>query len=169
MQGFLGIDAGTQGLSAIFTNQKLDIVALGEGGYEMVADLAEGCYEQRPEDWQNALQVAMQELHSKLDSLGETMEVLAIGISGQMHGEVLTDGDGHVLGAARLWCDGRNEREGQELTERLGVKMPKRITAARWLWTVRNKSALAARVQAHHDARRLVGAAPHGRVELGDW
>jgi sugar (pentulose or hexulose) kinase len=74
------------------------------------------------------------------------MHVQAIGISGQMHGEVLADELGRSLGPARLWCDGRNEAEGHELTERLGVKMPKRITSARWLWTIRNQPEKAAKV-----------------------
>ena len=46
---------------------------------------------------------------------------------------------GDVLGPARLWCDGRNESEGHELTNKLGVKCPKRMTAVRWLWTIRNQ------------------------------
>lgn len=135
-KGFLGIDAGTQGLAVVFTNEGLEVLATGDGHYEMVAGLAEGCYEQNPADWLAALRDAMADLRSKLS--GE-IEVLAIGISGQMHGEVLCDKNGEPLGPARLWCDSRNEKEERELTEKLGVKMPKRITAARWLWTVRNQ------------------------------
>ena len=52
--------------------------------------------------------------------------------------------DGHSVGPVRLWCDSRNDAEGHELTERFGVKMPKRITAARWLWTIRNQNERAA-------------------------
>ena len=74
------------------------------------------------------------------------MEVLEIGLSGQMHGEVLTGEDGEPVGPARLWCDGRNEDEGNELTERLGTKCPKRMTAVRWLWTIRNQPEKAAHV-----------------------
>ena len=143
-KGFLGIDAGTQGLSVIFTNENLDVIATGDGGYEMVSGLKDGCYEQLPADWEEALSTAMSDLRAKLDS---EIEVLGIGISGQMHGEVLADSDGNSLGAARLWCDSRNEAEGDELTEAFGVKMPKRITAARWLWTVRNRKDLALRAQ----------------------
>jgi len=141
-KGFLGIDAGTQGLSVIFTNENLDVVATGDGGYEMISGLGEGCYEQLPSDWDAALVTAMSDLRKKL---GAEVEVLGIGISGQMHGEVLADAEGNPLGPARLWCDSRNEAEGNELTEAFGVKMPKRITAARWLWTIRNRSELAAK------------------------
>jgi sugar (pentulose or hexulose) kinase len=144
--GYLGIDAGTQGLSVIFTDDSLKILAHGEGSYGMVPGLAGDCYEQQPTDWEQALSAAMVDLRKKLAAGGIEMDVQAIGISGQMHGEVLADDLGRSLGPARLWCDGRNETEGHELTDRLGVKMPKRITSARWLWTIRNQPEKAAKV-----------------------
>jgi sugar (pentulose or hexulose) kinase len=144
-QGFLGIDAGTQGLSVIFTDAAQKIVAHGEGRYEMVAGLGPECYEQQPGDWERALADAMADLRRTLAASGLEMEVLAIGISGQMHGEVLADELGRSLGPARLWCDGRNEAEGHELTERFGVKCPKRLTASRWLWTIRHQPEKAAK------------------------
>ncbi len=146
--GYLGIDAGTQGLSVIATDEELRVVATGEAGYSMIPGLDDGCYEQRPHDWEEALRQAMADLRNRLpaDRLWDDWELAGIGISGQMHGEVLCDEAGNPLAAARLWCDARNEAEGDELTARLGVKMPKRITAARWLWTVRHRLELAQRV-----------------------
>lgn len=143
MKGFLGIDAGTQGLSVSFTDESMNVVATGDGDYAMTPDLPDGHYEQHPLDWIAALEAAMKDLRGKLDA---EPEVLAIGISGQMHGEVMADDAGHALSGARLWCDARNEAEGDELTTLLGVKMPKRITAARWLWTLRNQPDKAASV-----------------------
>ena len=35
-KGFIGIDAGTQGLSVIFTDDSLKVLATGEGDYAMV-------------------------------------------------------------------------------------------------------------------------------------
>ena len=133
-RGYLGIDAGTQGLSVVFTDENMQVLATGDGGYEMSSGLGEGCYEQQPSDWLQALVDAMTELRTKVSDI----EVLSIGISGQMHGEVLVGENDQPLKAARLWCDARNEDEGQQLTEAFDVKMPKRITAARWLWTIRN-------------------------------
>jgi len=141
-KGYLGIDAGTQGLSVIFTDPMLKVLAVGEGSYEMVPGLEEGSYEQLPGDWEAALRVAMQELRSNLNT---PMDVQAIGISGQMHGEVLADSDGNAIGSARLWCDARNEDESVELTNVFSTKMPKRITAARWFWTIRNRPEVAAK------------------------
>lgn len=161
-QGYLGIDVGTQGLSVIFVDDALQLRAAGDGSYEMVPGLGEGEYEQQPGDWERVLAAAMQELRAKLATLGVEPDVRAIGISGQMHGEVLCEAGGAPLGPARLWCDGRNEAEGHELTDLLGVKCPKRLTAARWLWTIRNRPSLAAKT-AHITtpggwiARRLTG------------
>jgi sugar (pentulose or hexulose) kinase len=161
-QGYLGIDVGTQGLSVIFVDEALRLRAAGDGSYEMVSGLGESEYEQQPADWERALTTAMHDLREKLATLGVEPDVRAIGISGQMHGEVLCDADGSPLAPVRLWCDGRNEAEGHELTELLGVKCPKRLTASRWLWTIRNRPSLASKV-AHLTtpggwiARRLTG------------
>lgn len=144
--GYLGIDVGTQGLSVIFVDESLRLRGSGDGAYDMVARLGTGEYEQQPADWERALATAMSDLRGKLATLGVEPNVRAIGISGQMHGEVLCAADGEPLGPARLWCDGRNEAEGHELTDLLGVKCPKRLTASRWLWTIRTRPSLAAKV-----------------------
>jgi sugar (pentulose or hexulose) kinase len=160
--GFLGIDIGTQGLSVVFVDDALALRGTGHGSYDMVPGLKAGEYEQQPADWERALAAAMADLRAKFAGLGLELEVLAIGISGQMHGEVLCDAGGEPLVATRLWCDGRNEAEGHELTDVLGVKCPKRLTASRWLWTIRHRPDLAQRT-AHMTtpggwiARRLTG------------
>jgi sugar (pentulose or hexulose) kinase len=169
-QGYLGIDLGTQGVSVVFVDEALRVRGTGDGGYEMVAGLDAGCYEQRPADWERALAAAMADLRAALAPLAIEMDIRAIGISGQMHGEVLCGAGGEPLGPARLWCDGRNEAEGHELTDLLGVKCPKRLTASRWLWTIRNRPELARQaVQITTPggwlARRLTGA---GTLGIGD-
>ena len=160
--GYLGIDAGTQGLSVLFTNEQLEVLAVGEGDYGMLPQLLEGWYEQSATDWEQALNGAMQQLNDKLAEQCVEPEILAIGISGQMHGAVLCDEDATPLDSVRLWCDSRNEEEGDELTSRFGVKMPKRITAARWLWSIRNRPDIATTVRrittpSGWIARRLTG------------
>ncbi len=139
IKGYLGIDVGTQGLTALLTDEAMKVIESGSGHYEMVPGLAIGCYEQAPQDWERAAAAAMNDLRKKLGGRGLECEVLAIGISGQMHGEVLCDAAGNPLAPARLWCDSRNEAEGAELTSTLGFKMPKRITAARYLWSTRQR------------------------------
>jgi sugar (pentulose or hexulose) kinase len=67
------------------------------------------------------------------------VKIVSVGISGQMHGEVLVNGAGDVIQPVRLWCDARNENEGHEISNVFGSKIPKRATAARFLWTTRNR------------------------------
>ena len=139
VKGYLGIDNGTQGLSIIFADEAMQVLATGEADYGMVPNLEAGCYEQRSEDWEAAMKDAMRQVQTKIPNL----QVLSIGISGQMHGEVLQDDSGAVLGPVRLWCDARNESEGAALTTLLHHKVPKRMTSARFLWTIRNRPEIA--------------------------
>lgn len=142
---YLGIDNGTQGLSVILTDATaasgtLPVLATAEGAsYDFVPDLADGCFEQRASDWDYALQTAMKSIHEQMNEKDISFRILAIGISGQMHGEVLLDQDDKVLCPVRLWCDARNEAEGLELTKLFGTKVAKRATVARFLWTIRNR------------------------------
>lgn len=144
--GYLGIDVGTQGLSIIFTNQSMDVLESGDGHYDMLPDADEGAYQQSPGDWEAAMVTAMQDLREKLGRQGIDPHVLAIGIAGQMHGEVWGTADVDPLAnspktfPARLWCDARNEAEAQELTDLLQTKMPKRMTSVRWLWSLRHRT-----------------------------
>jgi sugar (pentulose or hexulose) kinase len=137
IDGYLGIDIGTQGLTVVFTDTTLKVIATGESSYDFVPGLDEGCYEQRAEDWRRALQLAMQQVHEQLK---HSFNVLSIGIAGQMHGEVLCDERGACLSPVRLWCDIRNGEEGDELTNLFGCKVAHRATAARFLWTTRNRT-----------------------------
>jgi len=139
--GYIGIDNGTQGLSVIFTNESLKVLASGFCSYGFVPNLPGGCYEQETTQWEGALEDAMRQVQLVLPN----MHVLSIGISGQMHGEVLADSSGMSLGPVRLWCDARNEAEGHELTAACAVKFAKRATATRFLWTARNQTEKAAK------------------------
>jgi sugar (pentulose or hexulose) kinase len=139
MLAYIGIDNGTQGLSVVLTDESLKVLATGEGTYPMVKGLKEGEYEQTAQDWDSALVQAMKQVNERYPQI----EVLGIGISGQMHGEVLVDEDGNPIGSVRLWCDSRNEKEGKELTALFGTKVAKRSTCSRFLWTVRNRPEVA--------------------------
>lgn len=137
---FLGIDIGTQGLTVLLVNSEaLQVIETGEATYGYIPDLPEGCYEQEVQYWEDALKSAMDQIRSDLSE----WEVLAVGISGQMHGQVLADDQGKVLAPVRLWCDARNQSEADELTKLFGMAIPKRCTVARWLWTIRNQPAIA--------------------------
>ena len=93
--------------------------------------------EQSPDTWWDATVACMNQL-AKLHNMNN---VLAIGLSGQMHGAVLLDKSNQVLRPAILWNDGRSELECVEL-ERLvsnsreitGNLMMPGFTAPKLLW-----------------------------------
>ena len=65
-KGFLGIDAGTQGLSVVLTNEDLEVIATGDGHYDMLPGQPDGHYIQAPKDWFDALLAALSDLRSKV-------------------------------------------------------------------------------------------------------
>ncbi len=140
----LGIDNGTQGLTVLLVNiedPRLPVVATADAAYGFVPGLAEGCYEQIASDWENAMESSLNQIRDSLNQY----EIVAIGIAGQMHGQVLVDKEGQAIATVRLWCDSRNQAEAEEISEWFGMttSLPKRITVARWLWTIRNLPDLA--------------------------
>lgn len=87
-----------------------------------------------------------------------------------MHGEVLVSETTAkttpptTLTPVRLWCDARNAETGDELTQLFQCKVPKRVTAARFLWTTRNKPETA------EQTRRLTTPAGWCAFRLtGEW
>ena len=117
---YLGIDVGTQGLTALLvessdgseTNKSsLNVLAIGEGSYDFVPDLPEGCYEQDPLQWETALVEALKSMLDRLEGLGKKVAIDALCVTGQMHGCVMIDNEGNNIGTARLWCDARNQEE----------------------------------------------------------
>mmetsp|Transcript_7590 Transcript_7590/g.16392 ORF Transcript_7590/g.16392 Transcript_7590/m.16392 type:complete len:410 (+) Transcript_7590:141-1370(+) len=162
---YLGIDVGTQGLTALLVKSdgsnddgnsnsnsnssttgkaktSLKVLSFGEGSYGFVPDLPEGCYEQNPADWETALVQALTKIQKDIDSDFDSfddIDIKAICITGQMHGCVMIDRDGKSIGTARLWCDARNQEEADELSQLFGERMPKRLTAARFLWSLKHE------------------------------
>ena len=64
--------------------------------------------EQRPEDWWQAAQKAIQGV---LAGQGQGKQVKGVGLSGQMHGLVLLDEDNAVIRPALIWCDQRSQAQ----------------------------------------------------------
>ncbi len=110
---YLGIDAGTSEIKALVIDRHGEIIATS-GAKLTVQRPHPHWSEQDPAEWWQALQQAVSSLRSKV---GERWaSVRAIGLSGQMHGAVLLDGDNRVLRPCILWNDTRCAAECQELT-----------------------------------------------------
>ncbi len=122
MAYFIGIDIGTSGTKTALFDEKGRVVTARTVTYPM-AQPQNGWAEQAPEDWWQAVRTSLAEVAEEVE------RVDGIGLSGQMHGLVMLDGDGAVIRPAILWCDQRTGRECAEITEAVGRERLIAITA----------------------------------------
>ena len=99
---WLGIDIGTLSLKAQLFGEDGDVLGEGRAAYEVQAP-HEGWSESDPAAWWDAAVTAVRNAVGK-----RAREVRGVGLSGQMHGVVLTREDAEPLRPAVLWSDGRS-------------------------------------------------------------
>ena len=113
---------------------------------EMAMDAPQaGWAEQHPDMWWAELVNATHLLRGRMPFKSE--EVLAIGISYQMHGLVLVDKDQNVLRPSIIWCDSRAVSIGNQAFTALGAQFclenylnsPANFTASKARWVIENE------------------------------
>lgn len=119
MSNYLGIDIGTSGTKALIMSHKGDILATGTSEYGC-ASPKPGWSEQNPEDWWQGTTKAVKATLKKAGVKPESIK--GIGLSGQMHGLVITDGDGKPLRPSLIWNDQRTAGQAAEIEQRVGGK-----------------------------------------------
>ncbi|MBD1551744.1 xylulokinase [Pseudomonas typographi] len=140
---YLGIDCGTQGTKALLLDADTgQVLGLGSAPHSMISG-PNGRREQDPAQWVAAVEQATAQALATAGAHGE--QVLGIGVSGQQHGLVMLDGQGHVLRPAKLWCDTETTPENDRLLEhlggvpgsleRLGVAIAPGYTVSKLLWS----------------------------------
>ena len=149
----LGVDLGTSGTKTVLFDAEGREVASQSVEYPLYQP-QNGWAEQDPRDWWNA---AVSTIRGVLEKSGVNPgDVKGLGISGQMHGLVLLDENGEPLGRSLLWCDGRTQRECDEITQAVGAKRLIEIaanpaltgfTAGKILWVRRHQPELFARAR----------------------
>jgi xylulokinase len=82
--------------------------------------------EQNPEEWWRATVEAVRVVLAQAPGTA----VAAIGLSGQMHGTVLLDKTGALVGNAIIWPDQRSARQVQEITALVGAERLYRIAGS---------------------------------------
>lgn len=107
---FIGLDLGTSGLKGIVIDGAQNISAESTVPLQ-VARPHDGWSEQAPQDWLDAAEAVMDALANQVDLSG----VLAIGLSGHMHGATLLGVDDAVLRPCILWNDTRSADEAAKL------------------------------------------------------
>ena len=122
----IGIDIGTSGTKTVLFDQNCRPIASAVREYPLYQP-HNGWAEQDPEDWWQAVCETL--LQVLAESGVERERVLGVGLSGQMHGLVMLDGEGTVLRPSIIWCDQRTGEECQEITRRVGGERLIELTA----------------------------------------
>lgn len=110
---FLGLDLGTSELKALLLSDQHQVVATARE--PLTVQRPQPLWsEQDPADWWGAVQSVMDQLHTSHPRYLARLQ--GIGLSGQMHGATLLDGNEQVLRPAILWNDGRSGAQCEQLT-----------------------------------------------------
>lgn len=116
-RALLGIDLGTSAVKAIIVDASSGEV-IAHGSTELVISRPHpGHAEQHPDHWWRAAGEAVRAARSQ----AADADILAIGLSGQMHGTVLLDASLNPLRPAVIWTDTRSAHEVADLTAKLGA------------------------------------------------
>lgn len=126
MQYILGVDLGTSATKTILFDEKLQPIQTASAEYPLLQP-QNGWAEQHPSDWRQAVFSTIKQV---IATSGVSKEdIIAIGLSGQMHGLVMLDTNNESIRPAIIWCDQRTTAECDEITARIGKQRLIEITA----------------------------------------
>jgi xylulokinase len=115
---WLGIDIGTGGTRALLVNRAGKPSAAFTAPHEDMRMERPLWAEQRPEDWWRASVEAIRGVLAEANISGH--DVHGIGMSGQMHGLTLLDGQNEVIRPALIWCDQRSQPQVDFINKTIG-------------------------------------------------
>ncbi len=119
MAYLLGIDISTTGAKALIIDERGAVVGV-HNTPQPISQPKPLWSEQNPSDWWAGVVQSIQGVLKDTGLSGNQID--GIGLTGQMHGLVMLDGDGRVLRPAMLWNDQRTQAQCDEMTERIGPK-----------------------------------------------
>jgi xylulokinase len=122
---FLGIDTSTTSSKALLIDEQGNVVAVASNPHTLQTPKPLWS-EQDPREWWEAVSASIKSVLEKAGIGGEG--VGAVGLTGQMHGLVLLDGDGNVLRPAILWNDQRTQSQCDEIHRVIGKERFIQIT-----------------------------------------
>jgi len=151
----LGFDIGSSSVKATLLDigSGRPVAAAFSPDSEMAIESPQpGFAEQHPDTWWRELAHSLSRLRTLAPFAAD--EVAAIGISYQMHGLVVVDGDGRPLRNAIIWCDSRAVQAGQAAFDALGhsyclshyLNSPGNFTASKLRWVRDNEPETYARI-----------------------
>jgi xylulokinase len=115
---WLGVDIGTGGSRALLLDANGEEAAAVSVAHQDMVMHQPLWAEQDPGDWADA---AIRAIRGALAAAGVVgTQVRGVGVSGQMHGLVILDGDHQVIRPALLWCDQRSQPQVDWINQRVG-------------------------------------------------
>src|SRR6218665_3063710 len=115
MSLFAGIDAGTQSVKVVVYDAHARTVVASASAPRDLISADDGSREQHPSDWVHAMQACFDRIDPAVRA-----QVVALAVSGQQHGFVPLDAQGHVLAPAKLWNDTSTTAECAEIMQAVG-------------------------------------------------
>lgn len=153
MKLFLGLDISTTGAKALLIDESGGVVSSATTPLTLSTPHPLWS-EQDPHEWWSGMSKSIRQA-LELANVSDA-GVTAIGLTGQMHGLVLLDGQGEVLRPAILWNDQRTGAQCEEMRARLGKERLIQITgndalpgftAPKILWVQQNEPEIYARAR----------------------
>ena len=115
---WLGIDIGTGGSRALLVDEQGQVRFGFTAPHEEMKMERPLWAEQRPGNWWDAAQSAIQGVLKEAGAAGK--DVAGVGLSGQMHGLVMLDEDNKVIRPALIWCDQRSQPQVDAINQKVG-------------------------------------------------
>ncbi len=144
----LGFDVGSSSVKASLVNADTGVCAAAAFFPEKEAPIMAvkaGWAEQDPQMWWDNAKLSLKKIMAETGATGE--DIIAVGISYQMHGLVCVDKNLKALRPAIIWCDSRAVPYGERAFNDLGadqclthlLNSPGNFTAAKLAWVKENE------------------------------
>ena len=144
----LGFDVGSSSVKASLTdvdNGEIAASAFFPEHEAPIMAVKAGWAEQDPNMWWENAKRSLQKIMAETGAKGE--DILAIGISYQMHGLVCVDKQQQVLRPSIIWCDSRAVTYGEDAFHNIGediclsklLNSPGNFTASKLAWVKENE------------------------------
>src|SRR5574344_1091383 len=151
----LGFDVGSSSVKASLVDVETGEISATAFYPEKEAPILAvkaGWAEQNPQMWWENAKLSLKKIMAETNAKGE--DILAIGISYQMHGLVCVDKNKEVLRPSIIWCDSRAVPYGERAFNDLGsekclghlLNSPGNFTAAKLAWVKENEPELFAKI-----------------------
>jgi xylulokinase len=124
---WLGVDVGTGGTRALLVDEKGSVRHAFTAAHEDMRMEHPLWAEQRPENWWEAAQEAIQGVLAQAQAGGGAIH--GVGLSGQMHGLAILDASHAVIRPALIWCDQRSQPQVDEINRVMGSEAVVAATA----------------------------------------